>query len=219
MTTKKVSLDELKNMIREAVALQLDKDSKKSASEEKADKKDDKAKAKKEDKKDDKKDDKKKTGGAFPGAAPPFGAKNEGVRKVTLEQLRGMVKEAVAGKLKEMGHEWGTEHDDGAESAFSRLSRAAGVVPGGRDAVDDSPIPTRSPEEKALAYNKVMGTHPSLKGWEAAAAEDLKRAADMLGRVGISKGGRAALGARIKELEDMLNVSPADRHFAGDRED
>lgn len=201
MTTKKVSLDELKNMIREAVALQLDKDSKKSASEEKADKKEDKDK----DKKDDKKD--KKSGGAFPGAAPPFGAKNEGVRKVTLEQLRGMVKEAVAGKLKEMGHEWGTEHNPADSESMGRV------------AADDAPVPTRSPEEKAKAYNMVMGTDPSLKGWEAAAAEDLKRAADMLGRVGISKGGRAALSARIKELEDMLNVGPADRHFAGDRED
>lgn len=204
MTTKKVSLDELKNMIREAVALQLDKDAKDSDKKESAS---DKREDMKKDKDKDKKDDKKK-GGAFPGAAPPFGAKNENknVRKVTLEQLRGMVKEAVAGKLKEMGHEWGTEHNPGDESSM-------GV------AAMDAPIPSRSPEEKALAYNKVMGTHPSLKGWEAAAEADLKRAADMLGRVGVSKGGRAALSARIKELEDMLNMSPADRHFAGDRDE
>jgi len=198
MTTekvKKVSLEDLKGMVKEAVALQLGKG---------AGKKKESGVEKREDmKKDKEKGDKKPFGGK---QAAPFGSKNEGTKKMTLEQLRGMVKEAISTKLREMGHEWGTEFEPGED-----------VSPA--DVGDDAPEPVRSPEQKAKAYNLAMGTDPSLEGWEAKALEDLEIAISQLGRLGITKGGRAGLAARVKELESMLNVPTPGRHFAGDRDD
>jgi hypothetical protein len=184
-------------MVKEAVALQLGKG---------AGKKKESGVEKREDmKKDKEKSSDKKA--AFPGAAKPFGSKNEGAgtRKVTLEQLRGMVKEAIAIKLKEMGHEWGTEFEPGEQESLLGVS--------------DAPEPVKSPEERNKAYNLAMGTDPGQEGSEARAMEDLEMAISQLGRLGVTKQGRAGLAARIKELEDMLSVAPAGRHFAGDRDE
>ena len=193
---KKVSIQELRVMVKEAVALQLAREGKKKKS----------GVEKREDMKDDKeKGDKKKPFGGK--QAAPFGSKNEGTKKMTLEQLRGMVKEAISTKLTEMGHEWGTEFEPGEDDSMPP------------DAGDDTPEPVRSPEQRDKAYNLAMGTDPSLEGWEAKAMEDLEIAIGQLGRLGITKGGRAGLANRVKELESMLNVPTPGRHFAGDREE
>lgn len=85
---KKISLQGLQSMVREAVALELDK---KKIKDVKPDVDEECVPS----------EDKKTKKGAFPGAAPPFGSKNESTQRVTLEQLKEMVKEAVSKKLSE----------------------------------------------------------------------------------------------------------------------
>ena len=86
---KKISFQNLQTMVREAVALELNK------------KKQIKNVEPNVDEACEPSEENKGKKGAFPGAAAPFSSKNESVQKVTLEQLRKMVKEAVSKKLSE----------------------------------------------------------------------------------------------------------------------
>lgn len=167
MTDKKVTVtvQDLRKMVREAVALQLDKNKKDSSAEVRKKKEEDKEKAMK-----------------------------EGTQKITMESLRAMIKEAIALKLKE--HEYGTEFHPGDDESLGL------------------PEPEKSPADRDKAYNMAMGTDPSQPGWESKAQEDLEHAIKMLGRLGVSKSGRAALSDRIRELETMLSVSAKDSHFS-----
>jgi hypothetical protein len=115
-----------------------------------------------------------------------------------------MVKEAMSLKLKEMGHEWGTEFEPGEEEMMSST-------------LGTSEEPVKTPEEREKAYDIAMGTHPSVKGWEETSKSELEHAKTMLDRLGTTKSGRATLRGLIKRLEDRLGVPQGERHFAGDR--
>lgn len=111
-TTKKVSVNELRAMIKEAIALQLDKHNKQSAAAQKkeAEKNKEKAEVK------------------------------ESVKKVTVEQLRLMVKEAVVARLKESQLSWGPEETTAVDEPLfdepvKDLNQVMGTMPGQDDKI------------------------------------------------------------------------------------
>lgn len=111
--TKKVSVNELRTMVKEAVALQLDKHKKQSAAEQRKQAEKNKEKA----------------------------SVKEGVTKITVEDLRAMVKEAVVARLKENHLSWGpedttaVEQDPMFDEPGKDLNQIMGTTPGQDDRI------------------------------------------------------------------------------------
>ena len=147
-------------------------------------------------------EEKKKGKSAFPGAAAPFGSKNENVQKVTLEQIRKMVKEAVAKKLFE-ALDPNRYNDIGDDQGTLGISQdIASELPEPSDLVGD--------DSEDILDRATLGNMASGKKSFTAASNELKAEIEHIQRrleAGLlSKDSIRKLSQDLKKYQDMLSA-------------